>query len=135
MSKVQRIFSEPVLPDSALETPSESFTELLRARRKAEVAAFLNALREPSLKDAVIEDSEALAAILDLAIGDYGVQQKELAGHLQVSPAAIGRWRANENAPRTYARAGVIAALDALISRQLSTEYAEADVRLVPQTA
>jgi len=122
MSQVQKSSARAPENVAAPEHPSGDFTALLRSRRRAEIESFLVALEQESLQQTAAQDDDAFASILDLAIGDYGVLQKDLADHLSLSASAVGRWRTKENAPRPYARRPVILALAALVRRQLGDE-------------
>lgn len=125
MSQTQKLNVGVIQADLPAELPNSDFTSLLRSRRNAEIEAFLIALGENSLQQAIADD-DAFSAILDLAIGDYGVLQKDLASHLGVSPSAVGRWRANDSVPPAFARPPVIAALAALVAKKLSDEEPKA---------
>ncbi len=135
MSIAQKLIAPEMEEFAERDSSSTSFTDLLRARRRAEIVAFLTALNEPSLRSSVLDDTEAFASVLDLAIGDYGVQQKEIADHLKVSPGAVGRWRSKEHAPRRYARESVLSVVAALIQRQLNTDYAQNIDEITPKLA
>lgn len=96
----------------------QNASEMLRARRRSERAAFIEALKNPSLLP-LLQDNEVFATLVDLAINDYGLSQNELARAVRVHPSAVTRWSAGDSAPRGYARPIVVATIAELLARSL----------------
>lgn len=92
--------------------------ETLAAKRVDELRAFLNALHNPILRKQV-DDDQVFAMVIQLAIDDYGVGQRELAKVLQTQPSTVGRWRHGQSAPSTYSRPGILSAIATSLSNHI----------------
>ncbi len=101
-------------PNEATETDMSVTT--LASKRLDELRAFYIAIDDPVLQKEA-ENDDVFATIMQLAIDDYGVSQKELAEILKIKPSTVGRWRQGQTVPSVYARPGILAALCTLLSQ------------------
>ena len=91
----------------------------LAKQRLDELKAFHIALESPVLQMEA-EDDEVFATVIQLAIDDYGLGQKELADILQTQTSTVGRWKVGRNVPSVYSRPGILSAVASCISQHIA---------------
>ena len=91
----------------------------LAGRRLDELKAFHQALENPVMRQQ-IEDDETFVMLVQLAIDDYGVGQKEIADALQTQTSTVGRWKSGRAVPSIYSRRGIISAISSLLEEHIT---------------
>lgn len=105
-------------------TVPDSFTRSLIAKRRSELQAFANALRNESVRQTVIgeQGDEAFDDLIRLAVNDYGVGQRQIAEAVQINVATVSRWVAGTSRAPRLSRPTILSAIATLIEHDIEVE-------------
>lgn len=98
-----------------------SFTEKLLKTRRNEIKAFSIALRDEHFLNFLSkpEGDEAFGDMIELAVKEYGVSQREIAAATDATTPTVSRWMNGVSTPPRYARKGVVEAIAMIIDHNL----------------
>lgn len=98
-----------------------SFTEKLLETRRNEIKAFSIALRDEHFLKFLssTEGDEAFGEVVELAVKEYGVSQKEIATATNSTPSTVSRWMNKGNSPPRFTRNSIVEAIAMIIDHNL----------------
>jgi hypothetical protein len=98
-----------------------SFTEKLLETRRNELKAFSIALRDEGFLNFIStpEGDQSFCELIELAVREYGVSQREIATATDATPSTISRWISGQSAPPRYARKSIVEAIAMIIDHNL----------------
>lgn len=97
------------------------FTEKLLETRRSEVKAFAIALRDKQFLDyiATEDGDETFSDLIQLAVKEYGVSQREIALATNSTASTVSRWMSGNAAPARYTRKSIVEAIGMIIDHNL----------------
>lgn len=98
-----------------------SFTERLLDTRRNEIKAFSIALRDKHFLDFIssADGDEAFSDVVELAVKEYGVSQKEIALSANTTPSTVSRWMNKGACPPRFTRKSIVEAIGMIIDHNL----------------
>ncbi len=98
-----------------------SFTEKLLETRRDEIRAFAIALKNEEFLSFIStpEGDESFGDLIELAIREYGVSQREVATATSATPSTVSRWMNGQSLPPRYARKSIVEAIAMIIDHNL----------------
>lgn len=108
-------------PTSGWDDCEASVTERLLKTRRNEIQAFAIALRDDAFLNFIStsEGSESFSDVVELAVKEYGVSQREVASSTDVSTATVSRWMNGQSLPPRYVRKNIVEAIGMIIDHNL----------------